>query len=219
MPWRLFDLSCTTPAGMTLIEHRLTPGDLSLTFRSSDGAFAGVRQIAVARGPGCWTLRQWLWDDQSRRQCARIVRRGKWKTSHSPPPTDASSRGSRTPAPPRLRRRLAVAARQIWSFALARCPSRPPDPRAGIGRVSGEGISFAASAGDNLHRANAIASPRTARDRRRQGCALGAPAPARRGQPPAASGRRSGIDSEAGPATLGTMALSHSVKCNPDLRA
>lgn len=46
--WSIFDLSCRTPAGMTLTKQRLNAGDLSLTFGDKRRSVT-IRQIAMAK--------------------------------------------------------------------------------------------------------------------------------------------------------------------------
>jgi hypothetical protein len=62
--WSIFDLSCMTPAGFLLQNHRLMAGDLSLTF-TREREFMMLRQIGVAelalsRRP----INQWLADQE-----------------------------------------------------------------------------------------------------------------------------------------------------------
>ena len=47
--WSVFDLSCRTPAGMVLAQHRLNAGDLSLSFTHKDGRAVTLRQLAMAK--------------------------------------------------------------------------------------------------------------------------------------------------------------------------
>jgi hypothetical protein len=63
-PWSIFDLNCVVPAGMKLKSHRLTAGDLGLTFADRFNEVT-IRQIAVAQlALQRQSLDSWIIDQQ-----------------------------------------------------------------------------------------------------------------------------------------------------------